>query len=178
MPIIRVAFYPVYVLGMILIISTWACSNNANETSELKHFPVDSMEGIISRSETQIDPDISSDGNGSLRIDAKEPMTVRLYETGDMDIEDSRLIYRAKLRTQDVEGQVYLEMLCDFSGKGEFFTRNLKTPLSGTNDWSSQQTPFFLKKGENPSNIKLNLIIDGTGRVWLDEIKLVKVSLK
>jgi hypothetical protein len=61
-----------------------------------------------------------------------KPTVVRLYEVGDINIEGARLIYRARVRTEDVEGQVYLEMWCHFPGKGEFFSRGLKSPLSGT----------------------------------------------
>jgi hypothetical protein len=41
---------------------------------------------------------------------------VRLFEVGDIDIENARLIYQARIRTEGVEGQVYLEMGCLFSG--------------------------------------------------------------
>ena len=36
---------------------------------------------------------------------------------------------------------------------------------------------FFLKEGENPDNIKLNLVINGKGTVWIDDIRLVKGRL-
>jgi hypothetical protein len=131
------------------------------------------MEGLITRSGVEIDKEITSDGNGSLRITATEPVTVKLYESGDIAIEKTQLIYRARLRTEDVAGQVYLEMWCSFPGKGEFFSRALQSPLSGTNEWSSQETPFFLQKGENPDNVKMNLVINGKGTVWIDDIKLL-----
>ena len=161
----------------LLMILAPACSTKPVETTKIKTYTIDSKEGMIPQSGTEMDTEITSDGKGSLRITASEPTTVRLYETGDIDIEDARLIYQAKLRTQDVEGQVYLEMLCDFAGKGEFFSRALQSPLSGTTDWSSQETPFFLKKGENPDNVKLNLVIDGKGTVWIDDIHLLKAPL-
>jgi len=155
-----------------------ACSQNPEEPVEIKHYPVDSMEGVISSSGVEIDKEISSDGNGSLQVITNEPVTVKLYGTGDIDIENSRLIYQARLRTEDVEGQVYIEMWCHFPGKGQFFSRALQSPLSGSNEWSSQETPFFLKKGENPDNIKINLIINGKGKVWIDDIRLVQAPLK
>jgi len=144
------------------------------ELNKLKHFSLDSMDGIITQSGVEIDKEISSDGNGSLRIEATEPVTVRLFETGDIDIEDARLIYQARVRTENVEGHVYLEMWCHFPGRGEFFSRGLMTPLTGTTDWATQETPFFLKVGENPDNVKLNLAIDGQGTVWIDDIRLLK----
>ena len=153
------------------------CSREPAGVAELKHYPVDSLDNLINKSGVEIDRDISSDQNGSLRITTSKPTTVRLYETGDIDIENARLIYQAKLRTKDVEGQVYLEMWCNFRGKGEFFSRALQSPLSGSNEWTSQETQFFLKKGENPDNVKLNLVINGKGTVWIDDIRLVKGSL-
>lgn len=143
----------------------------------MKTYPIDTLDGIISQTGLQIDKEITSDGNGSLRITTEKPVTVRLYETGDIDVEDARLIYQAKVRTQDLDGRAYVEMWCHFPGKGEFFSRALQTPLSGTNEWSSQETPFFLKKGENPDNVKINIVVDGKGIVWIDDIRLLKARL-
>lgn len=145
---------------------------------ELKSFPLDDMEGLITQTDARIDRQISSDGNGSLRIEVTEPRTVLLFELGDMDLENTRLLYQARLRTQDVEGKVYLEMLCHFPGKGESFSRALMTPLSGTKDWTTQETPFFLRSGEKPDSVKLNLVIDGKGTVWIDDIRLLQGPLK
>lgn len=153
------------------------CKNPTKAVSELKHYPIDTMEGIVSKTGVIIDKQITSDGNGSLRITADQPTTIRLYETGDIDIEDARLTYQAKVRTEDVQGKVYLEMWCQFTGRGEFFSRDLYSPLTGTTDWSTEETPFFLKKGENPDNVKLNIVIDGKGKVWIDDIRLFKGPL-
>jgi hypothetical protein len=113
-----------------------------------------------------------------LKITATEPTVVRLFEVGDIDIENARLIYQAKIRTDNIAGKVYLEMWCNFPGKGEFFSRGLQTPLTGTTNWTREETPFFLKKGENPDNIKLNLVIDGKGTAWIDDIRLMKGPLQ
>jgi hypothetical protein len=154
------------------------CSKPSKEVVELKRFPIDTMEGIITQSGVQIDKAVSSDSNGSLRITATEPTTIRLFEVGDIDVENARLIYQAKVRTEGIEGKVYLEMWCHFPGKGEFFSRGLQTPLTGTTNWTTEETPFFLKKGENPDNVKLNLVIDGKGTAWIDDIHLLKGPLQ
>jgi hypothetical protein len=139
---------------------------------------MDSMEGIITRSNVGIDKNISSDGNGSLRITSTKPSVVRLFETGDIDVENARLIYQARVRTENVDGHVYLEMWCHFPGKGEFFSRGLQTPLTGTTEWTTEETPFFLKKGENPDNVKLNLVIKGKGTAWIAPAKCIEFILK
>jgi hypothetical protein len=143
----------------------------------LAEYPIRSMDGVTTQTGVAFDSTTSSDGNGALRITATAPMTVRLFETGDLDVENARVTYRAHLRTADVEGKVYLEMWCSFPGKGEFFSRALQAPLSGTVDWTSQETPFFLKAGENPDNVKLNLVIDGKGTAWIDDVTLLQGPL-
>lgn len=144
------------------------------EITELQLYPLDNIEGVLTQSGVTLDRQISSDGNGSLRIEATKPTTVRLFQTGDMDIEDARLIYQAHLRTENVEGQVYLEMWCHIAGLGDSFSKGLDSPLTGSTEWVTEEIPFFLKKGENPDNVKLNLVITGTGTVWIDDIRLLK----
>ena len=154
------------------------CSRKTELPVELAHFPLDNLEGIITQTGVEIDTEVSSDGNGSLRIDTEEPTVVRLFELGDLDVEDARIVYRAKMRSQDLQGIAYLEMLCSFPGQGEFFSRDLETPISESTEWTSEEIPFFLKKGENPENVKLNLGINGTGTVWIDDIHVLKGPLK
>lgn len=154
------------------------CSKSSSPEVELKHFPLDNLEGVITKSKVASDDQVVGQGSASLRIDADKPMTVRLFETGDLDVEDARLVYQAKVKTRDVEGQVYLEMWCVFAGKGEFFSRGLQSPLTGTSDWTLLEAPFFLKKGENPDNLKLSIVIHGTGTVWIDDIRIVSGPMK
>ncbi len=168
-----------FILGRI-VLAAWAiagCRGQATTTSELAAYPADDMSSVVTRSGVEADAAVSADGHGSLRLTAAEPATFRLYETGDIDVENARLIYQARIRTEGVEGQVYLEMWCHFAGKGEFFSRALHAPLTGTVEWTSQETPFFLRKGENPDNVKLNLVVNGKGTAWIDDIRLVRGSL-
>ena len=69
-------------------------------------------------------------------------------------------------------------MWCHIPGKGDFFPRNLQSPLTGTMNWTSVEALFFLKKGENPDNVKLNVLINGKGTVWIDDIRLMKGPLQ
>ena len=149
------------------------CSGNSPEES-LRHFRIEGLEGVLSRSGVEFDTAQSHDGNGSLRLTATAPTTFRLYELDDLDLDDAVLIYRAHLRSQDVQGKAYLEMWCQFPGKGEFFSRALHAPLTGTTEWTRQETPFRLEAGQNPDHVKLNLVIEGAGTVWIDDVVLAK----
>jgi hypothetical protein len=165
-------------LAFAVLIILSGCTQPSAPVTELKHYPVDSLEGILTQTGVAFDREISSDGNGSLRVTADQPTTLRLYETGDLDVENARLIYQARVRTEGVAGKVYLEMWCQFTGKGEYFSRDLGTPVGGTTDWTTEETPFFLKAGENPDNIKLNLVIEGKGTVWIDDVRLIQGPLQ
>jgi hypothetical protein len=162
--------------GLVLLLAT-GCAKKEPEVV-IKHYPVDKMDGIIADAGVAIDSEVSSDGHGALRIDATEPGTVRLYETDTIDLDNARLIYRAHLRSENLDGQAYLEMWCHFDEKGQYFSRALQAPISGTTDWTAQETPFFLQKGENPDRVRLNLVVHGTGTVWIDDIDLIEAPLQ
>ncbi|MCJ7553422.1 MAG: hypothetical protein MUO34_06000, partial [Ignavibacteriaceae bacterium] len=134
----------------------------------------DNLEGIVAKAGVEIDDEIFSDGNGSLKIVSDAPTVIQLYETGDLDVENATLIYSAKVKTENVQGQVYLEMWCAFEGKGEYFSRGLDKAIAGKSDWKTLETNFFLNSGENPDNVRLNFVVAGTGTVWIDDIRLVK----
>lgn len=102
---------------------------------------------------------------------------VRLFEVSEPAVEDCMLIYRAKLKTEDLNGPAYLEIWCRFPQLGEAFSRGLDNQVTGSNDWASYQTPFFLKKGEKPDLVKLNLVVKGTGKVWIKDVELLKAPL-
>jgi hypothetical protein len=161
-----------------LLLAALGCSSPPGQVVELKRYPLDSLEGVITRSGVELDRQVSSDGRGSLRVVAARPTVVRLFETGGLNVEDARLIYQARVRVQDVTGKVYLEMWCHFPGRGEFFSRGLTSPLTGTTGWVSEETPFFLRPGERPDNVKLNLVIDGQGTAWIDDLRLLKGPLQ
>jgi len=163
-------------VGM-LVVGLGAASAAA-QAMELKRFPLNDVAEILTRSGVELDPALSADGGGSLKVIATEPTVVHLVETGDLDVENARLLYQAKLRTDKLQGQAYLEMWCHFPGKGEFFSRGLQSPVTGSTEWTSTETPFLLKAGENPDNIKLNLVINGTGTVWVDDARLVEGPLQ
>lgn len=151
-----------------------SCSPATTSEEVLFESSFSDLSGVLTRSGVELDPVITGDGNGSVRIRAEGPTTVRLFEVEGIDAEDTRLVYRARLRSEGLEGQAYLEMWARLPGKGEFFSRALQSPISGSTQWVSQETPFFLEKGQKPDLIKLNLVVDGRGTVWIDEVKLAR----
>ena len=148
-----------------------------------KHYNLDSPVGLLTQDGTQFDINIdhnnSSDGRASLKItsDSAHQQVLRLFETGPVDVENCMLIYSASLKGGLGKGKAYLEMWCDIPGKGEFFSRGLDHAISGETEWTTVETPFWVAAGQMPSNVKLNLVVEGTGTVWIDDIKLLSRPL-
>jgi hypothetical protein len=93
-------------------------------------------------------------------------------------VEQCRVFYRARLKTEGLVGRAYLEMWCQFPGLGEAFSRGLDNTISGSSDWASCQTPFFLKAGEKPDLIRLNLVVEGRGKVFIKDVELTAAFSK
>lgn len=162
------------VLGPLLL--TAGCGGKKVTEKMIRDLPITSLTGVLTRTGVDFDEDVTSDGNGSLRVVTPGATTVRLFEIEKPDVENARLIYRAKIRTKEVDGDVYLEMWCRFRGKGEFFSKGIHSPLRGTTEWTSQEVYFVLEKGQKPDLIKLNLVVGGSGTVWVDEVALAAGS--
>jgi len=79
-----------FYLLLIMIFSVAACSESSQEVVELKRFPVDSLDGIITQTGIGFDKEISSDRKGSLRITVAEPIVIRLIEISDISVENAR----------------------------------------------------------------------------------------
>lgn len=87
---------------LLLSISINGYKSLAQEESELI-FSISNVEEIITQSGVEIDRDISSDGNGSLLINTKEPITVELFELDDKDFGNQRLTYKAQMRSENLQ---------------------------------------------------------------------------
>lgn len=112
--------------------------------------------------------------------------TFRLFEAPDPGVEECIVLYRAKLKTEGLTGRAYLEMWCNFPGRGEFFSRGLDQVVTGSNDWASSEIPFLLQKDEKPNLIRLNIVVESTGwlwkkavagRIWIKDVELLKAPL-
>jgi len=93
-------------------------------------------------------------------------------------IEQCIVTYRAQLKTANLQGGVYLEMWCRLPGRGEFFSKGFQQKVKGTNEWASYEVPFYLKKGQQPDLFKLNVVVEGSGTVWLRKLELLQTPLK
>ncbi len=128
--------------------------------------------GLKLRSDTTL----KVEGTASLRIDTPWPTSVCLGEVSGLDVEAAQLVFRARVRTE-IEGEAFLEMWVHVAG-GQYFSRGMNDKVTGKTDWKAIQTPFTFQKGQRPDKATLNLIINGKGTVWVDDVVLSKAPLK
>ncbi len=128
------------------------------------------------------DPTITKDGvtvdGDSWRLECSQPRTFRLFEIPDPDVEQCYLALRAQMRSENLDGRAYLEMWCRMPARGDFFSKALTSAVEGTNDWICCEAPFYLKKGQKPDLIRINVTTEGPGTVWVKGVHLHGTPMK
>jgi hypothetical protein len=167
------------VIGLLLVALYWRTPSRTRPPGP----------NVMLKEFTRTDPVISKDfvpwGEGWM-VNCATGQTYRLFEIVNPDAEACTLTYRVGLRLENLEGgRVYPEMWCRLPGRGEFFSKGLTRSATGTNDWSSYEILFRLKKGEKPDLIRLNLFVKATGilfkkavtgKVWIKDVELAKAK--
>jgi hypothetical protein len=134
----------------------------------LKKLSLDAASSATPRIE--VDTQVKAEGQGSLKITTQWPTTICLGEIVAPDVENAKLVYAAKVKTA-LAGSAFLEMWAHVGG-GQYFSRGVDEAVSQNTEWKTIQTPFIFQKGQKPEKITLNLVINGTGTVWIDDIIL------
>ena len=141
---------------------------------ELISLPLDDTTSISPKIES--DTKVKVEGKSSIRISTTWPATVYLGEIVKPGIENAQLIYTAMVKSE-LDGMAYLEMWAHVGGR-QYFSRGMNDMVTGKSDWKAIRTPFTFQKGQRPDKVTLNLVINGTGTIWIDEIVLSREGLK
>ncbi len=141
---------------------------------ELKRLSLDDASGLGLKIQT--DPTIKVEGKGSVKVTTLWPTVVCLGEVTGLDIENATLVYAAKVKSE-LDGNAFLEMWAHVGG-GQYFSRGMNDAVTGKSDWKKIQTPFIFQKGQKPDKVTLNIVINGKGTAWIDDVVLSKEPLK
>jgi len=136
----------------------------------LKKLSLDAASSATPRIE--VDTQVKAEGQSSLKITTQWPTTICLGEIVGPDIENAKLVYSAKVKTA-LAGSALLEMWAHVGG-GQYFSRGMDDAVSQNTEWKTIKTSFIFQKGQKPEKITLNLVINGIGTVWIDDIILSK----
>ena len=133
---------------------------------------------VFTPSDQMITQDLVPSAGEGWFAEIEKTHTFRLFEFNDPKVENCLLTYRVDLKSEALSERAYLEMWCRLPGQGEFFSKGFQNALKGINDWSSCDVPFYLKQGQRPDQIKLNLTVEGKEKVWIKNIEVLMTPLK
>lgn len=174
----------IYLILFIFSISGGLSNKSLAQVETELVFPISSLQELITQSGVEIDNEITTDNNGSLLINTDKAIKVELFELDKQNFKNKRLTYKAQIRsedltgTDDLRGISYIELVAVFPDGEELISRGPRVPISGTIDWRPAETVLYVDKGNAPKNVKLNLIVEGQGKVWIDAVKLETIPLR
>jgi hypothetical protein len=115
---------------------------------------------------------------GGWRIQPASAGSVRLFEVARPLCEACRILYRAKIKVQDLPAPAFLEMWVRLPEAGQFFSRGLDQTVVGSIEWTSVEIPFFFQKGQRADLVKLNVSFQGAGgSLWIKDVELLTAPL-
>jgi hypothetical protein len=115
---------------------------------------------------------------GGWRIQPGSAGSVRLFEVARPLCEACRVLYRAKIKAQDLPAPAFLELWVRVPEKGQFFSRGLDQQVVGSIDWTSVEIPFFFQKGQRADLAKLNVSFGAAGgSLWIKDVELLTAPL-
>lgn len=141
---------------------------------EIIHLSLDEIDALGTKIEK--DSKIKIEGDGSVKISTKWPTTINLGEIDNLNIDNAKLVYEAKVKSDNLNGTAYLEMWCTVDG-GQYFSRGMNSTVTGTLKWHTLTTLFLLQKGQKVEKTTLNIVINGSGTIWIDDIRLYTQDL-
>ncbi|MBT8352131.1 MAG: hypothetical protein KJO26_12990 [Deltaproteobacteria bacterium] len=168
-------FFPFFIQRLSTIFALLLLlSPTAVEATEIKRLPLENADSIGTKISTDYDAKV--EGTGAIKITTLWPTTICLGEVPGLSVDNVKLIFHAKVKSEKFEGKAYLEMWCFVKGK-KYFSRGLNSFVTGTSNWQTLQTPFFLKKNQIAESVVLNIVLNGSGIIWVDDAILSKQEL-
>ena len=163
------------IAGMIVLsVAAGLLGSESANSQELKKLSLDDASSIGLTIQT--DAAVKVEGKASVKISTIWPATVCLGEVSGLNVEDAKLLYKAKVKTE-LEGEAFLEMWVQVGG-GQYFSKGMNDSVKGKSEWKTIQTPFMLQKGQKLEKATLNVVITGKGTIWIDDIVLSRGPLK
>lgn len=158
------------------VVATLTLTTVMAQAEDLKRLSLD--DPSVASPKVMADTKEKVEGTSSLMITTQWPTTICLGEVTGPDIDNAKLIYSARVKTElKNKGTAFLELWAHVGG-GQFFSKGMTDAVSEKSDWKTIQTAFIFQKGQKPDKVTLNLVINGKGTVWIDDVVLSEEPLK
>jgi hypothetical protein len=124
--------------------------------------------------------DVVSFFQSGWHIDGKQAGVVPMFEVTDFRQDECAVTYRAQMKSSAVTGRAFLETVVHLTGEPEdrlYSSRDWAVPLTGTCDWTWCEASIAVPKGQHADRLRLNIVIEGGGTVWLRDVELLRGPL-
>ncbi len=163
---------------IVLLFAAVACSNKPKPPKDIAVFPCNSTDKVVTQGAVTEDKTVSADGQGSLKITTEMPTTIKLFQIPYPRIEGCKVWYKAKIKTQQFGGSAYLQMVVHFSRGGQITAQNYQNAIRGnTKGWVESVLEATVREGQKPSSVELNLVVQGAGTLWVDDVHVLRQAL-
>lgn len=143
---------------------------------EIDEFACNDTERVIAKEYVTLDRDVSSDGKGSLKIESKEPLTVRFYEV-KLPGENSKYTFKVKMKSLGLKDSAYLTMDIHYPNGGKQSVQlDPNDYLYGDNDWTPMSITISAPN-QKAASVVLNVVLSDEGTVWVDDLHLIVTPL-
>lgn len=146
------------------------------------NFPVNSLARTIAKFNIKLDNKVSYDGLGSIRIDCEDTTTAYLFVLRDIPVERPKLVWEVYCKSKDLKGKAFLEIGVQIPGKYgkgvETFLHCSRDSLCGTTDWEKMEVEFLVMEKRKVDIAQLNMIVEGSGTVWIDQVRLTVLPIR
>lgn len=121
-----------------------------------------------------VDGEVVHGGEWAARIERtadSDGAFTALTRTLPVEFGGERITLRGWLRTEDVEGHAGLWMREDGTGGSLEFDNMSDRAVSGTSEWTEYSVELPLD--ERAQELFIGALLDGTGKVWIDDLELL-----
>lgn len=119
-----------------------------------------------------IDKETTADGNGSIKVEAAQNAVVTIADQKNLSVSrDNTLWCTLRVKCAGVKQRAHLEMWCEVADGKRAFSKGLDQLLIGDSDWREIRLPMMVNGDFTVSRALVNVVIEGPGTVWVDEVK-------
>ncbi len=161
-------------LAAVLALTAGCGAGGDGRPRELAAFALDQLDEIVEPADETIlmDRENSADGRGSLRVDAKRARIVRLFEVPLADLPGREIVCTMRMKSLVMRGPAFPELWASGGGRDPISVRDERGGVAHSMDWRDVSVSLVLEEGWKPDRIRVNLVMTGAGRVWVDDVRL------
>lgn len=121
------------------------------------------------------DEKTTQDGNGSIKVEAACNAVVTVVDNRNLSVTQGNTLWcTLRVKCAGVKQKAYLEMWCEVADGKRAFSKGLDQPLQGDTDWKEIRLPMLVNDDLTVKRALVNVVIEGAGTVWVDEVSISK----